>query len=63
MQQIMTVRSLLLSKKEDFDNWIQFCKLTLKENQKYLAKLTYKQLSTLGITNKTQKLELLLISL
>lgn len=59
----MTVRSLLLSKKEDFDNWIQFCKLALKENQKYLARLTYKQLESLGITNKTQKLELLLISL
>lgn len=30
MQKIMTVRSLLLSKLEDFDNWIKFCKLALK---------------------------------
>lgn len=44
MQKILTVRSLLLSKSEEFDNWIIFSKLALKENQKYLARLTYKQL-------------------
>lgn len=29
MQKMLTVRSLLLSKLEDFDNWIRFCKLAL----------------------------------
>jgi len=58
MQKILFIRSLLLTKSEDIDNWIIFCKLALKENNKKLGMNTLKILKDLNIKDEMKKLEL-----
>ncbi len=62
MQKILTIRNLLVTKFQDINNWIKFCKLAIKQNQKYLATITYKNLSKLDIKDQAKSLQLLLIS-
>jgi hypothetical protein len=58
MQKILFVRSLLLSKAEDIDNWITFCKLALRENNKKLGMNTLKILKELNVKDEIKRLEL-----
>ena len=45
MQKILMSRNLLLRKAEDFNNWIDFCHLALRENEPEFSKRTLKILS------------------
>jgi hypothetical protein len=49
IQKILFVRGLLLTKTENIDNWITFCKLALSENKKVLGKNIYNILNGLNI--------------
>ena len=46
MQQLLLSRSLLFTKGEDFDNWVSYCRLALKENQPELCRKTLLSLKT-----------------
>ncbi|EAS01249.1 phosphatidylinositol 3- and 4-kinase family protein (macronuclear) [Tetrahymena thermophila SB210] len=43
-QKILSVRQLYLSKKDDLNTWLKFCRLALKNNQMHICKKTLEEL-------------------
>lgn len=56
IQKMLFVRGLLLSKSENIEHWIGFCKLALSENKKMLGKNIYVMLGGLNIKDEIKLL-------
>ena len=61
MQKVLFVRGVLLSKKEDMENWISYCRLALRQGQTKLGTNIHTMLQKIDAPDDATKLELLFI--